>query len=74
MDPFTRKFYSTNQNIIVMNFFRVPTTSGNQRKLEGILPVREKSGNVARFFFQKSGNLMTQYFFSIFDGTIHFDH
>ena len=26
-------------------FFRAPTASGNQEKLEGIFPVREKSGD-----------------------------
>ena len=50
---------------------RVPKASGNQGKLEGIFPVREKSGNLA--IFQKSGKnqgiLITQYFL-YFDDTI----
>ena len=53
---------------------RVPPASGNQGKLEGIFPVREKSGNLA--FFQKSGKnqgiLMTQYFFIYFNNIVYF--
>ena len=47
---------------------RVSTASGNQRKLEGILPVREKSGNFAIFekIREKSGNFDHQIFFIYF--------
>ena len=36
------------ENLTIVSF-RVSTTSGNQGKLEGIFPVREKSGNLAIF-------------------------
>ena len=44
---------------------RVSTTSGNQGKLEGIFPVREKSGNLAIFskIREKSGNFDHSIFF-----------
>ena len=59
--------------LVVRGTHRVSTASGNQGKLEGIFPVREKSGNLA-FFFKESGKnqgiLMTQFFF--FNDTIYF--
>ena len=51
--------------------FRVSTASGNQGKLEGIFPVREKSGNLA-FCKKKSGNFDDTIFFLYFDNTIYF--
>ena len=43
---------------------RVSTTSGNQGKLEGIIPVREKSGNLA--FFSKNGKIREFWWHNIF--------
>ena len=34
---------------VILHMFRASTTSGNQGKLEGIFPVREKLGNLAIF-------------------------
>ena len=58
---------------------RAPTTSGNQGnqgKLEGIFPVREKSGNLAfsSKIREKSGNFDDPIFFLYFDETIYFHH
>ena len=51
---------------------RVSTASGNQGKLEGIFPVREKSGNLAFFkkIREKSGNFDDTIFFLYFDDII----
>ena len=47
---------------------RISTASGNQGKLEGIFPLKEKSGNLAFFkkIRKKSGNFDDTIFFFIF--------
>ena len=46
----------------------VPTTFGNQGKLESIFPA-----GILAFFFKNKGILMTQYIL-YFDGTVYFHH
>ena len=55
--------YSTTSSVRSPYVFRDSTASGNQGKLEGIFPVKEKSGNFA--FFKNRRNLMIQFFFYI---------